>query len=126
MARGRSPKDKKNDWYVRKIRGFRPMKPGRIIVDARALRGTPGGVAAYTDAFVEHLPRLLPDVPIVFLRHPAGYRGSPTLPNGFWAESHRAPGLTFAWGPGSTPGLLPTISFTLLIASSLGVSMQRA
>jgi glycosyltransferase involved in cell wall biosynthesis len=46
------------------------MRPGRIIVDARALRGTPGGVAAYAQALVEHLPKLLPDVPIVFLRHP--------------------------------------------------------
>ena len=48
------------------------MKPGRIIVDARALRGAPGGVAAYVKAFVEYLPSFLPDVPIVFLRHPEG------------------------------------------------------
>ena len=46
------------------------MTPSRIIVDARVLRGPPGGVAAYVQALVEHLPKLLPNVPIVFLRHP--------------------------------------------------------
>ena len=43
---------------------------GRIVLDARYLRGEPGGVAAYTEALVEHLPALLPDVPIVLIRQP--------------------------------------------------------
>ena len=45
------------------------MSQGRIVLDARYLRGEPGGVAAYTEALVEHIPALLPDLPIVFLRH---------------------------------------------------------
>jgi glycosyltransferase involved in cell wall biosynthesis len=50
------------------------MKAGRIVVDARALRGAPGGVVSYTEALIEHLPVLLPDVPIVLLRHPHSSR----------------------------------------------------
>ncbi len=46
------------------------MKAGRIVIDARALRGAPGGVVSYTEALIEHLPILLPDVSIVLLRHP--------------------------------------------------------
>ena len=46
------------------------MKAGRIVVDARYLRGDPGGVVSYTEALIQHLPILLPDVPIVLLRHP--------------------------------------------------------
>ena len=45
------------------------MKPGQIVLDARGLRGDPGGVATYTEALVAHLPALLPDVPIILLRH---------------------------------------------------------
>src|SRR3979411_2299463 len=44
---------------------------GRIVVDARALRGNPGGVASYTEALIEYLPVVLPDVDIVLLRDPA-------------------------------------------------------
>jgi glycosyltransferase involved in cell wall biosynthesis len=47
-----------------------PSTAPRIIVDARCLRGAAGGVATYTAALVEHLPRLLPNVPIVLIRHP--------------------------------------------------------
>src|SRR5262245_30219845 len=42
----------------------------RVVLDARTIRGGPGGVATYTDALIEHLPRLLPDVEFVMLRHP--------------------------------------------------------
>lgn len=45
------------------------MIANRIVLDARCLRGTPGGVVSYTKALVEHLPLLLPNVPIVLLRH---------------------------------------------------------
>ena len=45
-------------------------KPPRIVFDARFLRGTPGGVATYASALLEHLPALAPDVPFVLLRHP--------------------------------------------------------
>lgn len=41
----------------------------RIVIDARCLRGAPGGVATYTTALVDRLPRLLPEVPFVLLRH---------------------------------------------------------
>jgi len=46
------------------------MIQGRIVLDARILRGKPGGVATYIQALVDHLPALLPNVPIVLLRHP--------------------------------------------------------
>lgn len=45
------------------------MTANRIVLDARCLRGMPGGVVSYTEALVEHLPFLLPNVPIVLLRH---------------------------------------------------------
>jgi glycosyltransferase involved in cell wall biosynthesis len=45
------------------------MKPGRIVLDARCIRRTPGGVVAYTEALIAHLPALLPDVAIILLRH---------------------------------------------------------
>lgn len=45
--------------------------PPRIVIDARVLRGAPGGVATYTAALVKRLPRLLPDVQFVFIRHAA-------------------------------------------------------
>jgi len=54
---------------------------GRIIVDARTLRGDPGGVASYTEALVEHLPAVLPEVPIVLLRHPRNPRALSRAPN---------------------------------------------
>jgi len=44
-------------------------QPPRIVVDARVLRGQPGGVATYTEALVTRLPRLLPDVQFAFIRH---------------------------------------------------------
>ncbi len=47
----------------------------RIVLDARYLRGAPGGVATYTAALAEHLPRLAPNTEFVLLRHPdAGNR----------------------------------------------------
>ena len=46
------------------------MKTGRIVIDARCVLGAPGGVVSYTEALIEHLPILLPAVPIVLLRHP--------------------------------------------------------
>ena len=57
------------------------MKAGRIVVDARALRGAPGGVVSYTQALIEHLPVLLPEVPIVLLRHPRSPRALSRAPN---------------------------------------------
>ncbi|MDQ2824896.1 MAG: glycosyltransferase family 4 protein [Verrucomicrobiota bacterium] len=57
------------------------MKAGRIVVDARALRGDPGGVVSYTEALIEHLPTLLPEVPIVLLRHPQAPRALSRAPN---------------------------------------------
>jgi glycosyltransferase involved in cell wall biosynthesis len=45
------------------------MNP-RIIFDARYLRGAPGGVATYTAALVEHLPKLASNTEFVLLRHP--------------------------------------------------------
>ncbi len=47
------------------------MNRGRVILDARYLRGAPGGVVSYTEALIEHLPSLLPDVPIILIRHSA-------------------------------------------------------
>lgn len=44
--------------------------PPRIVLDARVLRGAPGGVATVVAALVDHLPALAPDVPFVLLRHP--------------------------------------------------------
>ena len=67
------------------------MSQGRIFLDARYLRGEPGGVAAYTEALVEHLPALLPDFPIVFLRHP-----------GATSPLSRAPNVT-EWSLGGEP-----------------------
>src|ERR1700730_14004433 len=57
------------------------MKAGRIVVDARALRGAPGGVVSYTEALIEHLPALLPEVPIVLLRDPHAPRALSRAPN---------------------------------------------
>ena len=57
------------------------MNKGRIVLDARSLRGAPGGVASYTEALVQHLPELLPEVPIVLLRHPAAARPLSPAPN---------------------------------------------
>jgi glycosyltransferase involved in cell wall biosynthesis len=57
------------------------MKAGRIVVDARTLRGAPGGVVSYTEALIEHLPALLPEVPIVLLRHPHSPRALSRAPN---------------------------------------------
>jgi glycosyltransferase involved in cell wall biosynthesis len=54
---------------------------GRIVVDARTLRGDPGGVASYTEALIEHLPAVLPEVPIVLLRHPRHPRALSRAPN---------------------------------------------
>ena len=45
--------------------------PRRIVIDARVLRGAPGGVATYTAALVQRLPKVLPDVQFVFIRHSA-------------------------------------------------------
>src|SRR5438552_4153792 len=53
----------------------------RIVVDARTLRGDPGGVASYTEALIEHLPAVLPEVPIVLLRHPLSPRALSRAPN---------------------------------------------
>jgi len=53
----------------------------RIVVDARTLRGDPGGVASYTEALIEHLPAVLPEVPIVLLRHPLNPRALSRAPN---------------------------------------------
>lgn len=47
------------------------MTMRRIAIDARGLRGDPGGVATYTEALVEYLPAVLPEVNIVLLRDPA-------------------------------------------------------
>lgn len=44
-------------------------EPPRIILDARVLQGRPGGVATYTEELVTRLPRLLPQVQFVFIRH---------------------------------------------------------
>jgi glycosyltransferase involved in cell wall biosynthesis len=57
------------------------MKAARIVVDARTLRGAPGGVVSYTEALIEHLPVLLPEVPIVLLRHPQTPRALSRAPN---------------------------------------------
>ena len=57
------------------------MKARRIVVDARALRGAPGGVVSYTEALIEHLPMLLPETPIVLLRHPNSPRALSRAPN---------------------------------------------
>ncbi|HXP34742.1 MAG TPA: glycosyltransferase family 1 protein [Chthoniobacterales bacterium] len=54
---------------------------GRIVVDARTLRGDPGGVASYTEALIEHLPATLPEVAIVLLRHPRNPRALSRAPN---------------------------------------------
>src|SRR5437763_1928441 len=53
----------------------------RIVVAARTLRGDPGGVASYTEALIEHLPAVLPEVPIVLLRHPLNPRALSRAPN---------------------------------------------
>jgi len=99
----------------------------RIVVDARTLRGDPGGVASYTEALIEHLPAVLPEVPIVLLRHPLNPRALSRAPNVTeWAENQIAPGLIFAWDRGSTPGLAVTISFTLLTEFFLAGSKQKA
>src|SRR5262245_17304947 len=47
------------------------MQEKRIVIDARCLRGAPGGVATYTAALVQHLPALLPNVPFVLIHNPA-------------------------------------------------------
>ena len=46
------------------------MESGRVVLDARILRGAPGGVATYVAALVRHLPAIAPHVAFVFLRHP--------------------------------------------------------
>jgi alpha-1,3-rhamnosyl/mannosyltransferase len=46
------------------------MAQGRIVLDARTLRGKAGGVATYVEALVQHLPACLPNVQFIFLRHP--------------------------------------------------------
>lgn len=53
----------------------------RIVFDARYLRGAPGGVATYTAALVEHLPKLAPDVPFVLIQHPDAKGPLSTAPN---------------------------------------------
>src|SRR5207302_10176560 len=64
---------------IGKIRHGRAVP--RIVVDARTLRGDPGGVASYTEALIEHLPGVLPEVPIVLFRHPRKPRALPRAPN---------------------------------------------
>lgn len=53
----------------------------RIFIDARYLRGSPGGVATYTAELIKHLPALLPDVPFVLLRHPEAPAPLSSAPN---------------------------------------------
>jgi glycosyltransferase involved in cell wall biosynthesis len=53
----------------------------RVVFDARFLRGTPGGVATYAAALIDHLPALAPDVPFVVLRHPDAKKPLSTAPN---------------------------------------------
>lgn len=53
----------------------------RIVLDARCLRGAPGGVATYTAALVEQLPRLLPEVRFALVRHAAAPAPLSRAPN---------------------------------------------
>ncbi len=53
----------------------------RIVLDARVLRGAPGGVATVVAALAEHLPRAAPDVPFVLLRHPDARGPLSSAPN---------------------------------------------
>lgn len=48
------------------------MSSRRIILDARALHGRPGGIGTYTRALVDGLPPRLPDTQFLMLRHPEG------------------------------------------------------
>lgn len=57
------------------------MNPKRIILDCRAWHSRPGGVGSYTRALVERLPKALPEVEFLLLRHPQGPANLSSAPN---------------------------------------------
>lgn len=60
---------------------MRSYTKAKIVIDARVLRGAPGGVATYTEALVKRLPRLLPDVQFVLIRNASVVSPLSNFPN---------------------------------------------